>query len=123
MARPKINFCKPSYEDRFQEIRARWLADEADRNAVAEETNCALIADEKEGQIVNVKIEPGLPAAIMDTMVSVQVPVDKKLTLNTKLGTPALLTYAKDKGSVINIDDITPNDVRHNIPSTPKKTN
>ena len=57
----------------------------------------------------------------MDTMVFVKVTVDKKLPLNTKLGIPALLTDAKDKGSVINIDDITPNDVRHTIPSTPKQ--
>ena len=57
----------------------------------------------------------------MDTMVSLKVPVDKKLPLNTKLGIPALLTDAKDKGSVINIDDITPNDFCHTIPSTPKK--
>lgn len=102
-------------------MESRCLADEADSNAVAEETNCALIADEKEGQVVNVKIEPGFPAAIMDTMVSVKVPVDKKLMLNTKLGTPELLMDENYKGSVINIDDITPNDVRHTIPSTPKK--
>ena len=67
------------------------------------------------------KIEPGLPAAIMDTMVSVEVPVDKKSTFNTKIGTPALITVSKDKGSVITIEDITPNDVRHTILSTPQK--
>ena len=69
------------------------------------------------------KIEPGLPAVIMDTMVSVNVRIYKKLTLNTKLGTPALLTDTKDKDSLINIDDITPNDILHTIPSTPKKQN
>ena len=123
MARTKIPVCYPSYKDRRQEMQAQWLDYEEYRNAVSEESNCALIADEKEGKIVNVKIEPGLPAAIMDTMVSVKVLVDKKLPLNTKLGTPELLMDTKDKGSVVNIDAITPNDVCHTIPSTPKKTN
>ena len=101
----------------------RWLAHKVYRNAVSEESNCANIADGKKGKIVHVKIEPGFPTAIMDTNVSVEVPVDKKLPFNTKLGTPALLTVSKDKGSVITIEDTTPNDVCHTIPSTPKKTN
>ena len=49
------------------------------------------------------------------------LPVDKKIMFNTKLRTPAFLKDAKDKNTVINIDDITPNDVPHTIPSTPKK--
>ena len=100
---------------------ARGLADEVGRNAVSEEIIVLILLMEKKVKIVHVKIEPGLPAAIMDTMVSVKVPVDKKLPLNTKLRTPELLTDAKDKDSVITIDDTTPNDVCHTIPSTPKK--
>ena len=57
----------------------------------------------------------------MDPMVSVEVPVDTKLPFNTELGTPALVTDANDKGSVITIKDSTPNDVLHTIPSTPQK--
>ena len=67
------------------------------------------------------KTEPGLAAVLLDTMVSVEVPVDTKLLSNTKLGTPALDTDANKKGSVITIKDSTPNDILHTIPSTPKK--
>ena len=57
----------------------------------------------------------------MDTNVSVEVPVDKKIPFNTKLRTPELLTVSRDKGIVITIEDTTPNDVRHTIPLAPQK--
>ena len=40
---------------------------------------------------------------------------------NTKLKTPDFIKDAKDNKSVIDIDDISPNDVPYTIPSTPKK--
>ena len=47
MARPEIPLRNLSYDDRRQEMRTQWLADEADRNAVSEESNCSLLSFKK----------------------------------------------------------------------------
>ena len=100
---------------------------EANKKTVAEETNCALFAVKKLRSIVSVKIEPGLAAEDTETVLTMEEPVRatvqvaKTLTFTTKIRIPALLKDVKDKNSVIYIDYITPNDVHHTIPSTPKK--
>ena len=57
----------------------------------------------------------------LEEAVRAKVQVDKTLKFNTKLKTPDFLKDAKDNRSVININDISSNDVPHTIPSTPKK--
>ena len=47
MAKPIIPINFPTNEEKAKEICSRWLAHKADRYAVAEENNCANIADEK----------------------------------------------------------------------------
>ena len=106
----------PTNEDKAKELHARYLADKADCNEVSQESSCANIADGKKGNIVQVKTEPGLAAVLMDTMVSVEVWVDTKLPFNTELRTPAFVTDTNNKGSVITIEDSTPNDVLQTIP-------
>ena len=86
-----------------------------------------MLVVKKECSIVNFKIEPGLGAkdtkkmVTMEEIVRATVQVAKTLTFTTKLKKPAFLKDAKDNKSVIYIDNITPNDVPHTIPSAPKK--
>ena len=123
----RITLKIPSIEDRRLEMLARGLANEANLNAVTEETNCAFLSVKTERSIVSVKIEPGLAAEETETVLTMEEPVRatvqvaKTLTFTTKLRTPEFLKDAKDNKSIIDIDDITPNDVPHTIPSTPKK--
>ena len=62
----------PTIEERRLEMISGSLDDEANRNSVSEETNCSLLAVKKEHSIVSVKIEPGLAAKDMETVLTTE---------------------------------------------------
>ena len=57
----------------------------------------------------------------MEEPVRATVQDAKTLNFTTEVKSPVFLKDTKDNKSVIDIDDTSPNDVPHTIPSTPKK--